>query len=86
MCGEDAKSRCGGCKRVTYCGQSCQRKDWDAGHRTECARGSTHVPVAQEVVEDDEERNLVPIDDNFVVPADGEAVGGGFSPPPPFFD
>lgn len=29
-------STCGGCRRVTYCNATCQKKDWKAGHRNSC--------------------------------------------------
>ena len=29
---------CAACKRVRYCGADCQKKDWKARHKAECAR------------------------------------------------
>ncbi|KAE9341134.1 hypothetical protein PF008_g10774 [Phytophthora fragariae] len=35
-CGNaDAKNRCGGCRRVYFCGRDCQRQNWPS-HRPEC--------------------------------------------------
>mmetsp|Transcript_26617 Transcript_26617/g.86160 ORF Transcript_26617/g.86160 Transcript_26617/m.86160 type:complete len:99 (+) Transcript_26617:623-919(+) len=34
-CNLVAKARCGGCRRVHYCGPRCQKKDWPA-HRLHC--------------------------------------------------
>ena len=31
-----ALKRCSACKRMVYCSAACQRKHWDAGHRTAC--------------------------------------------------
>ena len=28
--------KCGGCKRVYYCGRKCQAQDWKAGHKQKC--------------------------------------------------
>jgi SET and MYND domain-containing protein len=33
-----AQSRCGKCKTVMYCDQSCQRRDWIHGHKLECQK------------------------------------------------
>ncbi|KXZ52919.1 hypothetical protein GPECTOR_8g297 [Gonium pectorale] len=30
------RKTCGGCRRVRYCGASCQREHWEAGHKAEC--------------------------------------------------
>ncbi|KAJ1634358.1 hypothetical protein T492DRAFT_974019 [Pavlovales sp. CCMP2436] len=30
--------KCGGCGELWYCGQSCARDDWQAGHREACSR------------------------------------------------
>ncbi|KAI0311863.1 hypothetical protein OF83DRAFT_711886 [Amylostereum chailletii] len=32
---------CVGCKKVCYCDRTCQRSDWNAGHREACARRHT---------------------------------------------
>lgn len=33
------RRRCGGCSDVVYCGERCQRSDWnDGGHRDRCRR------------------------------------------------
>lgn len=32
----DTKLRCSGCEFLHYCGRSCQRTDWTAGHKAEC--------------------------------------------------
>lgn len=31
-----AQSQCGGCKRVFYCSEACQRAAWKGGHRVPC--------------------------------------------------
>lgn len=36
--GQRYVDRCGGCKRVLYCDEVCQRLDWKLRHRFECAR------------------------------------------------
>jgi len=28
--------KCGGCKRATYCGKSCQKLDWKVQHKSHC--------------------------------------------------
>lgn len=33
--------RCGGCHRLLYCGERCQKLDWRARHRTECQQATT---------------------------------------------
>lgn len=41
------KSRCSRCRIVRYCSVKCQRLDWEAGHRNECAfLGEDVVPLA----------------------------------------
>ena len=30
-------ARCGACRRAQYCSRACQKRDWRAGHRHECA-------------------------------------------------
>ncbi|KXZ52920.1 hypothetical protein GPECTOR_8g298 [Gonium pectorale] len=30
------RKTCGGCRHVRYCGASCQREHWEAGHKAEC--------------------------------------------------
>ncbi|KAK1216859.1 hypothetical protein PQX77_020494 [Marasmius sp. AFHP31] len=32
----ERKSRCFGCQRSWYCSRSCQREDWELGHRHDC--------------------------------------------------
>lgn len=33
--------RCGGCKRLLYCGKRCQKLDWRARHRQECQQATS---------------------------------------------
>lgn len=33
--------RCGGCKRLLYCGERCQKLDWRARHKGECRQATT---------------------------------------------
>ena len=43
-CGRDAADlgfrlqQCAGCRRVTYCGQNCQKEHWKACHKEQCAQ------------------------------------------------
>ena len=36
VCGSTPVKRCGGCKRINYCGFECQVKHWDESHKYEC--------------------------------------------------
>lgn len=40
-CGSNPKYKCGGCHNELYCGETCQKKDWEMRHKVECieARG-----------------------------------------------
>jgi len=35
-CGHEATQRCANCRRVFYCGRSCQKQHWKRGHKTHC--------------------------------------------------
>lgn len=39
--GSKSVDRCGGCHRLLYCGERCQKLDWGARHRTECQQATT---------------------------------------------
>lgn len=32
----NARNCCGKCKGPKYCGEACQQKDWEEGHKNEC--------------------------------------------------
>jgi MYND finger len=36
QCGELATAKCGDCRVVAYCGQECQRDDWNSSHAETC--------------------------------------------------
>jgi len=38
LCGGKATERCGGCASVQYCSRSCQRADWNLGHKYVCKK------------------------------------------------
>lgn len=38
--------RCGGCKRLLYCDEDCQRRDWALRHREECAQAAADPEYA----------------------------------------
>ncbi|EGZ21776.1 hypothetical protein PHYSODRAFT_247497 [Phytophthora sojae] len=38
----DAKNRCGGCRRVYFCGRDCQRQSWPS-HRPECLQSQAQA-------------------------------------------
>merc|ERR1711973_491799 len=35
---------CSRCRRVSYCGQYCQKLDWKAGHKKQCQAGGEKFP------------------------------------------
>lgn len=35
-CGAPSIAQCGGCARVTYCGEACQARDWEHAHARQC--------------------------------------------------
>ena len=46
-CMEEKMKQCKGCKQMDYCSESCQKQDWKAFHRHECASlaGSTKTAI-----------------------------------------
>jgi hypothetical protein len=49
-CSKPARQKCSKCQEAYYCSYECQKADWKAGHKTECA----------EVIEDDCKENTEP--------------------------
>ena len=45
-----ASQRCGACRYAQYCNPACQREHWKAGHKQECKRICTAVPLSAEAV------------------------------------
>ena len=39
VCGQPCKPlMCAGCKKKTYCGRDCQKRDWKSGHKADCKK------------------------------------------------
>jgi len=44
VCGSRGNMTCSRCRRVSYCGQYCQKLDWKAGHKKQCQAGGGKCP------------------------------------------
>jgi len=42
VCGCRGEKLCGRCRGVTYCGENHQRRDWKAGHKSQCSEGAVY--------------------------------------------
>jgi pre-rRNA-processing protein TSR4 len=51
VCSLRSSSRCGGCKRVAYCGVAHQRMHWNAGHRAYCTAVRSGAPLVGALVD-----------------------------------
>ncbi|GBF87466.1 hypothetical protein Rsub_00177 [Raphidocelis subcapitata] len=46
VCQAPTTTRCGKCKAISYCSPSCQRQDWNRGHKYECSRLQNQHAIA----------------------------------------
>jgi len=53
-------STCSGCRRVAYCGKSCQKLHWELGHREQCTQPKRVTKETMEKATDDEASAATP--------------------------